>query len=381
MTWSDGFSIELFAPPLSLARSPYNSRPMIAQLFLRYIGRALVWLRYRVDIDGLDQLRKIRGPLLVLPNHPGYIDPVLVMTQLGGEISLRPLVVSFMYRPIYLRPLMMFINALEVPDLVAHSQSAREQVEPLINTVVAELDRGGRFVIYPAGRIERNGLERIGSTRAVPDILARRPETTIVVVRTVGAWGSMSTYAQTGKEPNLAENFVRALGVLASNLIFLAPRRHIKMTVEIVDKKTLPGLDDLLDQLFVTPNLDNVTTFSFWGLRTVIGLVTLRAVKLGLDLYSVVLGQLALDDLCHGVTTYILGLENAKIFVVSIKRAQKNAVLKAGRLDFDFAVVREHVAKFGLNLMALLENVGAVFIVWLTKASLFKPQVTLGLVG
>ena len=216
---------------------------MIAQLFLRYIGRALVWLRYRVDIDGLDQLRKIRGPLLVLPNHPGYIDPVLVMTQLGGEISLRPLVVSFMYRPIYLRPLMMFINALEVPDLVAHSQSAREQVEPLINTVVAELDRGGRFVIYPAGRIERNGLERIGSTRAVPDILARRPETTIVVVRTVGAWGSMSTYAQTGKEPNLAENFVRALGVLASNLIFLAPRRHIKMTVEIVDKKTLPGLE------------------------------------------------------------------------------------------------------------------------------------------
>jgi long-chain-fatty-acid--[acyl-carrier-protein] ligase len=216
---------------------------MIARLFLRYIGRALVWLRYRVEIDGLDRLREIRGPLLVLPNHPGYIDPVLVMTQLGGEISLRPLVVSFMYRPIHLRPLMMFINALEVPDLVAHSHSAREQVEPLINTVVAELDRGGKFVIYPAGRIERNGLERIGSTRAVPDILARRPDTTIVLVRTVGVWGSMSTYAQTGKEPSLDKNFFQALGVLASNLIFFAPRRRIKMTVEVLDKKSLPGLE------------------------------------------------------------------------------------------------------------------------------------------
>ena len=102
--------------------------PMIAQLFQRYVGRALVWLRYRVEIDGLDHLRQLRGPVLVLPNHPGYIDPVLVMTQLGGEIPLRPLVVSFMYRPIYLYPLMRFINALEVPDMVAHSQSARDDV-------------------------------------------------------------------------------------------------------------------------------------------------------------------------------------------------------------------------------------------------------------
>jgi long-chain-fatty-acid--[acyl-carrier-protein] ligase len=216
---------------------------MIAQLFLRYIGRGLIWLRYRVEIEGLDRLRELRGPALVLPNHPGYIDPVLVMTQLGGEIPLRPLVVSFMYRPFYLNPLMRFINALEVPDLVSHSHSAREQVEPLINTVVEALGKGGKFVIYPAGRIERTGLERIGSTRAVPDILARRPDTTIVLVRTVGVWGSMSTFAQTGKEPNLLENFFRAVWVLATNLIFFAPRRRIKMTVEIIDKKTLPGLE------------------------------------------------------------------------------------------------------------------------------------------
>src|SRR5271154_5281564 len=111
---------------------------MIAQLFLRYVARALVWLRYRVEVEGLDRLRELRGPVLVLPNHPGYIDPVLVMTQLGGEIPLRPLVVSFMYRPIYLLPLMKFINALEVPDLVQHTQGGREQIESLIQTVVAE---------------------------------------------------------------------------------------------------------------------------------------------------------------------------------------------------------------------------------------------------
>jgi long-chain-fatty-acid--[acyl-carrier-protein] ligase len=217
---------------------------MIVQLFLRCVGRPLLWLRYRVEIEGpggLERLRSLRGPVLVLPNHPGHIDPVLVMAQLGAEIPLRPLVVSFMYRPLFLLPLMKFINALEVPDLVQHSASAREQVEPLIHTVVEGLDRGEKFLIYPSGKLERNGLEQIGSTRAVPDILTQRPDTTVVLVRTVGVWGSMTSYAPSGKEPNLPEKFVRALGILAANLIFFTPRRRVKMTIEIVDPKTVPG--------------------------------------------------------------------------------------------------------------------------------------------
>lgn len=216
---------------------------MIVQLFMRYVARPLVWLRYRVRVEGLDRLQKLRGPVLVLPNHPGFIDPVLVMSQLGAEIPLRPLVVSFMYRPIFLHPLMKFIHALEVPDLVQHSHSAREQVEPLIQTVVAGLDRGENFLIYPSGRIERNGLEHIGFTRAVSDLLTLRPDTTVVLVRTVGVWGSMSTCALTGKDPDLGENFLKALGILLANLIFFTPRREIKMSIEIVDPKSLPGLN------------------------------------------------------------------------------------------------------------------------------------------
>ena len=215
---------------------------MLVQLFLRYVGRPLTRLRYRIEVEGLDRLRELNGPALILPNHPGHIDPVLVMTQLGAEIPLRPLVVSFMYRPVYLNPLMRFINALEVPDLVQHSHSAREQVEPLIRTVIEGIDRGEKFLIYPSGKIERNGLEQIGSTRAVPDILAQRPGTTLVLVRTVGVWGSMTTFAPSGKEPSLPEKFVKALGILAANLIFFAPRRRVKITIEIVDPKTLPGL-------------------------------------------------------------------------------------------------------------------------------------------
>jgi len=217
---------------------------MLSQLFMRYVGRPLTWLRYRIQIeppDALDRIRKLRGPVLVLPNHPGHIDPVLVMTQLGAELPLRPLVASFMYRPLFLNPLMRFVNALEVPDLVEHSHSAKERIEPLIQRVVEELRQGEKFLIYPSGKIERNGLEQISSTRAVPDILAQCPETTVVLVRTAGVWGSMTTFAPSGKEPNLGEKFLRAAGILAANLIFFTPRRRIKMTIKIVDKKTLPA--------------------------------------------------------------------------------------------------------------------------------------------
>jgi long-chain-fatty-acid--[acyl-carrier-protein] ligase len=193
-------------------------------------------------MDGLDKLRAVRGPAIVLPNHPGHIDPVLVMTHLGGAVPLRPLVVSFMFRPWYLNPLMRFIDALEVPDMVAHSQSAREAVEPLIHTVVAGLDRGGKFLIYPSGKLERNGLEQVGSTRAVPDILAQRPNTTVVLVRTVGVWGSMTSFAVTGHEPSLPLRFVQSIGILAANLLFFTPRRRIKITIEVLDKNSLPGL-------------------------------------------------------------------------------------------------------------------------------------------
>src|SRR5271163_4426361 len=233
-------TLELYPLLSTLARST-TRRPMIVQLFMRYVGRPLTWLRYRVRVEGLERLREIEGPALVLPNHPGHIDPVLVMTQLGAEIPLRPLVVSFMYRPFYLNPLMRFIDALEVPDLVQHSASAREQVEPLIRTVVEGIDRGGKFLIYPAGRIERNGLERIGSTRAVSDILSQRPNTTVVLVRTVGVWGSMTTFAPAGKEPSLPEKFVKAIGILAANLLFFTPRRRVKITIEVFKPGTLPG--------------------------------------------------------------------------------------------------------------------------------------------
>ena len=57
-------------------------------LFARFV----VSLRYRVRITGMERLPNLRGPILILPNHPAYMDPVVVLTMLWGTLRPRPMI-------------------------------------------------------------------------------------------------------------------------------------------------------------------------------------------------------------------------------------------------------------------------------------------------
>ena len=39
------------------------------------LGRPCIVLCYRVTVDGRESLRGLSGTVLVLPNHPAYVDP------------------------------------------------------------------------------------------------------------------------------------------------------------------------------------------------------------------------------------------------------------------------------------------------------------------
>ena len=139
--------------------------------------RFLLRFRYRVRVEGLEKLRDLRGPTLVMPNHPGLIDPPLVLANIRIPGGLRPIVTSSMYRNWLLYPLMRLVDAIEVPEMAEHSRGALEQALTMIDALADGLNRGEKFLIYPAGRVEVRGSEEIGATRAVSDLLhaARRP--------------------------------------------------------------------------------------------------------------------------------------------------------------------------------------------------------------
>ena len=68
------------------------------------------------------------------------------------------------------------------------------------------------------------------------------PNATIVLVRTSGVWGSMYSFAPTGKHPDLTKLMFAGLGLLFANLLFFAPRRRVDITAEKLDRSQLPEL-------------------------------------------------------------------------------------------------------------------------------------------
>ena len=216
-------------------------RAVVEKMFW-FVVRLILRLRYRVRVDGLEQLRALTGPVLVLPNHPCYIDPPTVLSHLyrAVQVPLRPLVYSGTYHVPFLLPMMKLIRAFEVPDLSAQSQSAAAQAQQLIDTVVEGIEGGNSFIIYPSGRLQRSNLEKIGSNRLVYEVVTRCPTVTVVLVRTRGLWGSLWGCARTGQTPDLTYSVLEALGWLLSGLFFFLPKRNVHLHVETLSRDSLP---------------------------------------------------------------------------------------------------------------------------------------------
>ncbi len=204
------------------------------------ISGLLLRLRYRVIVEGGEDLAALHGPTIVLPNHPGYVDPPLVLSHLRLGRSLRPLVFSGIYRLLPLRPLMAMVDAFEVPDLSAQSRDAQAKTLGMIERVVERIEAGDSFLIYPSGRLQRGNSEVVGSARAVHEILTRRPDVNIVLVRTRGVWGSSFSCAATGAPPSLVPTILRNAGWLLAALIFFLPRRRVTIRAEVLSRGTLP---------------------------------------------------------------------------------------------------------------------------------------------
>ena len=127
-----------------------------------------------------------------------------------------------------------------MPDLTVASASARAQAEGAIAAVSDGLRRSERFILWPAGRVWRAGLERIGSARAAADILRAAPNAHVLLVRSRGVWGSSWTWAQLGARPPLSRLLAAGLGWILANLLFFMPRRRVEITLEAADRAGMP---------------------------------------------------------------------------------------------------------------------------------------------
>jgi acyl-CoA synthetase (AMP-forming)/AMP-acid ligase II/1-acyl-sn-glycerol-3-phosphate acyltransferase len=212
----------------------------LINLFFWAITRLLLSFRYRVRVEGKEKLKSLKGPTLVLPNHPALIDPPLVSAHIQLHKPLRPLVNSGTFRTKVLWPLMKMVDAFEVPDLSAHSREASNRALQMIDSVVERIQAGDCMLIYPSGRLQRSNTEVVGAARSVYEIAARCPEANIVLVRTRGLYGSIFSTAESGATPSLPAQVVRAIGWVFASLFFFLPRRKVSLQVEVLDRSKIP---------------------------------------------------------------------------------------------------------------------------------------------
>jgi long-chain-fatty-acid--[acyl-carrier-protein] ligase len=206
------------------------------------LGRLVLSLRYRARIHGQSELRGLTRGALILPNHPAYTDPALVLTALWPQFHPRPMFFEGNFNNPAFRLLMKLLGALAVPDLNRPSAQARARAQQALEGAIEGLRRGDNIVIWPAGRIQRSSLEVLGPARAVADILEAVPDAEVILVRTRGLWGSRFSYARTGRTPRIGRALLASLGWLLASLLMLMPRRRVEITLERVDHSHLPEL-------------------------------------------------------------------------------------------------------------------------------------------
>jgi long-chain-fatty-acid--[acyl-carrier-protein] ligase len=216
-------------------------------LLLRYLlwalAKVIFALRYRVRVRGWEKLRGLKGPVLMLPNHPAYVDPMLVLLTFWPSLRIRPLLAEGMFRNPLFYPFMKLVNAVRVPEMDQASAEARARAEQAVQEVIEGLRRGENYVLWPAGRARRSGTEVLGGARAASEILKAVPDATVLLVRTRGLWGSRFSYARTGKAPSFGKQLLAGLGWMLASLFVFLPRRRVTMTVEVLDRSQLPGLE------------------------------------------------------------------------------------------------------------------------------------------
>ena len=197
------------------------------------VVRFILSLRYKIELKGLDKIEKTTG-VLVLPNHPAEIDPVIMSILLWRKLQPSPIVLEDFYNMPVLNKFFKLIGALPMPDMeTGRSQFKIRRINKTLDAIANGLSAGKNYLIYPSGRLTRDGQEIIGGASALHSLLEKAPRANILLARTRGLWGSSFSYAFDGKRPDLVKRMLFGALILFLNLLFLTPRR--KVTIEFLE--------------------------------------------------------------------------------------------------------------------------------------------------
>lgn len=207
--------------------------------------KVLLRLRYHAEVRGLRAIKRDPNKALVLlPNHPAEIDPVILMTWLYPHFRQRPLVVEKYYYVRGFAWLMRYIKAIPIPDLKIKPTSwnlfkTQKQMK-LIHSLCEEKEA---LMIYPAGIVKITGKEDLGASAIAYELVQSKTPIQFVLVRTTGLWGSSFSRFKDGQMPDFNTTLLKGGLICLMNAIFFTPRRKVVIELKSVDAEELCQFD------------------------------------------------------------------------------------------------------------------------------------------
>lgn len=218
-----------------------------------------------------------------MANHPAEIDPSILLRILWPCFQPRPVAVDFLFQNPILRHFLHLVGALSVPNFEDSSNSfKKKQIEATYEELFGLLRQGKNLLIYPAGGLKRQAEEVIGGASGVHEILEVNPEVNIVLIRTLGLWGSTFSRAITGKSPDIIQTFLNGFKVLLKNVIFFTPRRDVEVEIQVARsdfpyKTTRRELNLYLENWYNAKGPEPLTLVSYSAWRKVVPKVVEQA--------------------------------------------------------------------------------------------------------
>lgn len=197
------------------------------------IGCALK-LRYRVLVEGIESINQnSQKGALFLSNHVAEIDPVILEHVFWLKFHVRPIAVDYLFNNPVVKWFLDSVRAIPVPSVVPGRDDKRllERMERFYVCVTQALDRKESLLLYPSGRLSRNGKEEIVNQQAAYTILHRAKECDVFLVKITGLWGSSFSRYRTGSTPKLGKVFKEAVKALLRCGIFFMPKREVRVSV------------------------------------------------------------------------------------------------------------------------------------------------------
>ncbi len=178
-------------------------------------------IRYTIKLNNVELVNDGEW-LLIFPNHPALIDPIILTWVLWKYILFSP-VISKGYSSLPILSSIFSYFWTEYIDNLWSQESLQKNIIALKNKLLQKEN----ILLYPSWSIYSKWAESILGKRMAYLMVSERVHSKIIWVKIEGLWWSIWSKSVTGNTPNIGKNLLLWLYYTIANGIFFVPKREI----------------------------------------------------------------------------------------------------------------------------------------------------------